>query len=289
MAMFGDKLGLGGSKQMQQDGPQRPVMREPYQGRYRINPDRSVDQWDGTGYSPRSSATIAPEAATRLNSASSELDRLTAASLQGQQFLQLNSSEPTGSAALRFPLTRDLATTGNSRLQQMENIQNSRVFEYMRGGAEGGGISATAANTPGEQMRLERTGPTISNDGPANRAIMLQIQIDRDLQDARLAAMEEWARDPRRRSLDGFSRWWGREAGPMRARIQRGYEATNGAVDNQANWRGEQRPNPRADGSRWQAEGRDDKRLGPSTPPPRPSTVPPDAQWNPATRRWTRG
>jgi hypothetical protein len=245
--------------------PTRPQTREPYRGRYRTNRRTGERQvWNGSTYVPETAASLAPEASEMLGRERSELDRLSNASLQGQQFLSLNSRQRTGSLVRRIPGISDLATTNNATLQQMENIQNSRVFDYMRGGANGGGISAQAANTPQEQARLERTGPTIANTGPANRGIVLGIQIDRDLQQARIDAMEQWARDPSRRSLEGFSQWWTQNAPRLRRDIQRRYEQTNGPIDNQAGSDGRQRPNP----------------------PPRPRNVPPTAQWDPDAREW---
>lgn len=266
-------------------GQGRPVTREPYRGRYRTNRRTGERQvWNGTTYVPETTSSLAPEAAQLIGRERTELDRLSDAAQQGEQFLDLNSRQRTGSLFRRIPVLNDLLQTGNPALQRMDNIQNSRVFDYMRGGADGGGISAQAANTPQEQQRLERTGPTIQNSGPANRGIVLNIMVDRDLQRARIDAMEEWARDPSRRSLDGFQQWWTQESPRIRRDIQRRYEITNGPLNDQATegglFRGaRQRPNP--PGS---AAGSIAGRTG--TRPVRPPGVPAEAQWNPQTRTW---
>lgn len=247
-------------------GRTRPVTREPYRGRYRVNRRTGERQvWNGTTYVPETASTLAPEASNPINRERTELDRLSDASLQGERFLELNQRQPTGSVIRSIPLLNELGSVLSPRLRQMENIQNSRVFDYMRGGADGGGISAQAANTPAEQQRLERTGPTTSNTGPTNRAIVLGIQIDRDLQQERINLMEEWARDPQRRSLEGFEQYWASNAPRLRRQIQQRYEQTNGPLAQQADSLGRQ---VRA--------------------PPRPRNVPPDAVWNPSTRTWNR-
>jgi hypothetical protein len=234
------------------------MTREAVRGRYRINPDRSVDVWDGTRYVPRTSATIAPEAAGLLQPERAELTRLSDASIQGDRFLALNRHQATGSAIRRIPILKDIGEMLFPDLQEMENIQNSRVFDYMRGGAAGGGISPTVANTPQEQGRLERTGPTISNTGPVNRSIVLSTQIERDLQARRITEMERWARDPQRRSLEGFEQWWTTNAPGIRSSIQRAYESTNGPIG----------------------------RRQENTPPQRPRSVPPDYVWDAERERW---
>lgn len=245
-------------------GP-RPVTRETYRGRYRTNRRTGERQvWDGNQYVPETAATLAPEASDALGSERSELNRLSDAVAQGNRFLELNSEQATGSWMRRVPILSDIGEMLSPRLQQMDNIQNSRVFDYMRGGAAGGGISAQAANTPQEQRRLERTGPTTQNTGPANRAIVLDLMIERDLQQQRLDALERWVRDPQHRSAEGFEQWWASNAPAMRQEIQRRYESTNGPISNQADMLGRQRPNP----------------------PQRPDGVPAEAQWNPDTRRW---
>lgn len=247
-------------------GGGRPVTREPYRGRYRTNRRTGERQvWNGQQYVPETAGTLAPEAGDPLTRERTELDRLSDASLQGQRFLDLNSRQATGSAVRRVPLLSDLGELLSPNLQQMENIQNSRVFDYMRGGASGGGISAQAANTPQEQQRLERTGPTISNPGPVNRAIVLGVQIDRDLQRERVNAMEAWARDPQHRSLEGFEQWWSSNAPRLRRQIQQRYEQTNGPVAQQSDSTGAQ------------------VRV-----PPRPQGVPADAVWDPSSRTWRR-
>ena len=222
----------------------RPLNRRPYRGNYYVAPDGSVEVWNGTQYVPRTTATLAPEALQPIERERDRLRQINEAASLGSQFLALNSQEPTGSVVQGTPGLSALAGFNNPRVQQMQNIQDSRVFDYMRGGAAGGGISPTVANTPQEQARLERVGPTIANLGPTNRSIVLRTQIDRDLQMQRLIAMEEWARNPRNRGLDGFEQYWTREGPRLRARIQQNYETINGPLNNQATRWGEQRRNP---------------------------------------------
>lgn len=271
----------------------RPITRQPYIGpRTRSRSTGTIYVWNGTHYEPETASTLAPEAAQLIARERTELDRLSDAALQGEQFLDLNSRQRTGSVFRRIPVLNDLLQTNNQSLQRMDNIQNSRVFDYMRGGADGGGISAQAANTPQEQQRLERTGPTIQNTGPANRGIVLNIMVDRDLQRARIDAMEEWARDPRRRSLEGFQQYWTQNSPRIRAQIQRRYELTNGPLNDQATegglFRGgRQRPNPKPP---WQQRGVPPGAVGrmgiPLAQPPRPPNVPGEAVFDFTTRTW---
>lgn len=247
-------------------GGARPITREPYRGRYRVNRrtgERHV--WNGQQYVPETAGTLAPEAGDPLARERTELDRLSEASIQGQRFLDLNSRQKTGSAIRRIPLLSDLGELLSPDLQQMQNIQNSRVFDAMRGGANGGGISATAVDTEPAQRRLESTGPSVTNTGPVNRAIVLATQIDRDLQRERVNAMEAWARDPQHRSLEGFEQWWSSNAPRLRREIQRRYEQTNGPVAQQSDATGAQ-----------------------IRVPPRPRGVPADAVWDPSSRTWRR-
>lgn len=238
----------------------RPVTREPYRGRYRTNRRTGERQvWNGSQYVPETAGTLAPESSQMLDRERSELSRLSDAALQGDRFLELNQRQATGSIIRRIPGLSDLGELLSPNLQEMENIQNSRVFDYMRGGAAGGGISAQAANTPQEQQRLERTGPTISNTGPVNRSIVLNTQIDRDLQSRRISEMERWARDPQRRSLEGFEQWWTANAPRIRSSIQRAYERTNGPIGAQNNQ---------------------------ASAPERPRNVPPDYVWDSERERW---
>lgn len=248
---------VGQSKQAQQGS--RPVTREPYRGRYRVNPDRSVDVWDGHRYVPRTASTTAPEATTAIERERNELDRDNTAVRYGDEFLQFNRRQPTGALWHGHLPGQDPSqplTLGNPDMQAMVNIQNRFVRGNIREGTSGAG------NTGPEQMRIERSGPSVSNEGPANRAIVLNLQIDRDLRAARISAMEEWARDPQHRSLEGFEQWWAANQGRMRSEIQRRYEETNGPVTRQALPNGRQRPNP----------------------PQRPANVPENAMWD--GRRW---
>jgi hypothetical protein len=227
MSIFGKGPG---SKQSQGASGGRPMRGEPYRGRYRVNPDRSVDVWNGTRYEPRTSATIAPEAADLLQTERAELAKDNLAVQYADEFLQLNSRDATGApwhGHLPFQDQNQPLVLGNPNVQSMVNIQNRFVRSNIREGTSGSG------NTGPEQTRIERSGPSVSNEGPANRTVALNLQIDRDLRLARISAMEEWARDPQRRSLEGFEQWWGQNQRRLRSDIQRRYEATNGPVNNQ--------------------------------------------------------
>ena len=219
----------------------RPATRERYQGRYRINPDRSVDVWDGQQYVPRTTATLGPDAQSALDGARSDLGRLGEAYTRGQDFLSLNSRQTTGGPLSRIPV---LNTFLNPAMSEMERIQNERVFNQIAG--EGGGrpIAGTAIDTERAMGRLESTGPRITNTGPANRTAVLRLAIQRDLAIERLDAMEAWVRDPRNRSIEGFAQHWARVGPQRRAAVQRRYEQTNGPIDQQADGYGRQRPNP---------------------------------------------
>lgn len=220
----------------------RQVSREPFQGRYRTNRRTGERQvWTGSGYAPETAASLAPEAAAALATERNELTRDNDAVRLANQFLELNSQEPTGAlwhGHLPWQDPSAPLTYGNPRVQQMQNIQNRFVRANIREGTSGAG------NTGPEQMRIERSGPSLSNSGPANRGVALNLQIDRDLRSQRITAMEQWARDPRNRSLEGFEQWWAANAPRIRAGIQQRYEQTNGPVSRQADWLGNQRPNP---------------------------------------------
>lgn len=237
----------------------RPVTREPYRGRYRINRRTGERQvWNGTTYVPESAGSLAPEAQATIERERGELDRDNLSVRLGNQFLQHNERQPTGSIIRRIPGLSEIGLAASPGLQQLENIQNRFVRSQIREGTSGAG------NTGPEQLRIERSGPSITNSGPANRAIVLGLQIDRDLRAARLSALEEWARAPGNRNLDGFEQWWITQEPRVREDIQRRYEATNGPIRNQADVFGRQRPNP----------------------PQRPQGVPAEAQWDPSRRRW---
>ena len=266
----------------------RPVTREPYRGRYRVNRRTGERQvWNGSTYVPETASTLAPEAQSLIDRERGELDKENLSVRLANQFLDLNARQPTGAlwhGNLPFQDGQPI-TVGDPELQAMANIQNRFVRSQIREGTSGAG------NTGPEQQRIERSGPSISNSGPANRTSVLNLQIDRDLRAQRLSALERWVRDPRHRGPEGFEQWWTQNQGPIRAQIERGYEATNGPVNEQATpnrWDrpftgGRQRPNP--PGSAIGAIAGRAGRTGGGAPP-RPRNVPPGAQWNPQTRTW---
>ncbi len=173
---------------------------------------------------------MAPEAANLLQTERAELGKDNMAVQYADEFMQLNSQSATGHpwhGHLPFQDPSNPLTYGNANVQAMANIQNRFVRSNIREG------TSSAANSGAEQMRLERSGPSVANTGPANRAVSLNLQIDRDLRLARITAMEEWARDPQRRSLEGFEQWWAQNQRRIRSDIQSRYEATNGPVNNQ--------------------------------------------------------
>lgn len=219
----------------------RPVSRVPFRGRYRTDPrtgETSVWDQNAGNYVPLSSSQAAPEFAPILREDRAELAKDNLAYQYGSQFLQLNAREPTGElwhGNLPFQ-NGEPFVVGNPRLQAMRNIANRFVRSQVREGTSG------TANSGAEQQRIERSGPAVSFTGPANRMIVLNQMIDRDLRVARITALEEWARTPGRRSADGFEQWWTRQAPRVRAQIQRRYEMTNGPVTEQADRFGRQIP-----------------------------------------------
>jgi len=264
----------------------RPITREPYRGRYRVNRRTGERQvWNGTTYVPETAASLAPEAQALIERERNELDRDNLSVRLGEQFLNYNQNTPTGSIVRRIPGLSEVGLAMNPGLQQMENIQNRFVRSQIREGTSGAG------NTGPEQQRIERSGPNIANAGPANRAIVLGVRIDRDLRAARLSALEQWVRDPQNRGPEGFEQWWVQNEPRIRADIQRRYEITNGPLNNQAEpagifrpFRGgRQRPNPPGSAIGSMA-GRRAREL--QSPPQRPPGVPASAQWNPRTRTW---
>lgn len=258
----------------------RPVTREPYRGRYRVNRQTGERQvWNGTTYVPETASTLAPEAQQLIERERTELDRDNLSVRLGNQFLGLNARQPTGAlwhGNLPFQDGQPI-TVGDPELQAMANIQNRFVRSQIREGTSGAG------NTGPEQARIERSGPSISNSGPANRAAVLNLQIDRDLRAQRLTALEQWVRDPQHRGPEGFEQWWVQNEPRVRGEIQRRYEITNGPTTQQANARGEQMPNPLGSVA-GSIAGRQGRAL--ERPPQRPRGVPPEAVWNPQTRRW---
>ncbi len=260
----------------------RPVTREPYRGRYRTNRQTGERQvWNGTTYVPETAASLAPEAQQLIERERTELDRDNLSVRIGDQFLELNSRQPTGAlwhGNLPFQNGQPI-TVGDPELQAMVNLQNRYVRSQIREGTSGAG------NTGPEQQRIERSGPSISNSGPANRTAVLNLRIDRDLRARRLSALEQWSRDPQNRGPEGFEQWWVQNEPRFRADIRRGYETTNGPVAGQADRFGRQQPNPygSAAGAIAGRRGRELER-----PPARPQGVPPEAVWNPQTRRWRR-
>lgn len=259
----------------------RPITREPYRGRYRVNRRTGERQvWNGTTYVPETAASLAPEAQALIERERNELDRDNLSVRLGDQFLDLNSRQRTGAlwhGNLPFQDGQPI-TVGDPELQAMANIQNRFVRSQIREGTSGAG------NTGPEQQRIERSGPSVSNSGPANRTAVLNLRIDRDLRAQRLSALEEWVRNPANRGPEGFEQWWVANEPRIRSDIQRRYEITNGPVTQQATegglFRGgRQRPNP--PGS---VAGSIAGRAGRA--PPRPPGVPASAQWNPRTRTW---
>ena len=265
-------------------GQGRPVTREPYRGRYRTNRRTGERQvWNGTTYVPETAMSLAPEAQEVIDRERNELDRDNLSVRLGDQFLALNATEPTGAlwhGNLPFQGGQPI-TVGNPNLQAMTNIQNRFVRSQIRQG------TSTAGNTGPEQQRIERSGPSVSNSGPANRTAVLNLSIDRDLRSARLDALEEWVRRPGNRGPEGFEQWWVSNEPRIRNDIQRRYEITNGPVTEQATRSsffspfsgGRQRPNP--PGS---AIGSIAGRAGRT--PQRPPSVPEGAVFDPQTRRW---
>lgn len=233
----------------------RPITREPYRGRYRTNRRTGERQvWNGSRYVPESAATLAPEAADQLQSERSRLATSTRNANLGQQFLRHNQRQQTGGWVESIP---GLNTLGRPDAQAMQGLTSQMLRENIQPGTSG------TLNSEREMQLALAQYPSLQTAGPINRTRVLRLQIERDLQAARVNALEQYARS--RRNVDGFEQWWSAQAPNVRASIEARYAATNGPVDEQFDPRtGAQRPNP----------------------PPRPTSVPPEAQWDPDRRRW---
>lgn len=180
-------------------------------------------------------SNIAPEYASRLVDISRDLDTDVEATRFSNMFLEQNTRTPTG--GLETMLPGNVGAFNRPDMQSMINIQN----RFVRGNIQPG--TSGAGNSGAEQMRIERSGPSVTNTGPANRAIDMNLRIDRDLRTEQLRAASEWARSGRG-SVEDFNVWWARRSPQRRAEIQQRYEAENGPVNRQAYPWGAQRPNP---------------------------------------------
>lgn len=262
----------------------RPLTRQRYMGpRVRSRSTGAISVWNGSRYVPETAQSLAPEAQDQIARVQTDLGTDNQAVRYANEFLQFNAREPTGAAWHgHLPLQDENKplTLNDPEIQSMVNIQN----RFVRGNIQPG--TSGAGNTGPEQTRIERSGPSVSNTGPANRAVTLNLMIDRDLRARQLSEMQRWARDPSHRSLEGFDQWWAANQGPIRSQIQHRYEVTNGGVTEQATpggWDrpfsgGRQRENPRGSVA-GSIAGRAQR------PPPRPRNVPPEAVWNGRTWR----
>lgn len=257
----------------------RPITRQRYIGpRVRSRSTGAISVWNGTRYVPETAQSLAPEAQEQIARVQTELGTDNQAVRYANEFLQFNRNQATGApwhGHLPFQDENKPIVFNNPDMQSMVNLQN----RFVRGNIQQG--TSGAGNTGPEQTRIERSGPSVSNLGPANRAITLNLQIDRDLRARQLSEMQRWARDPRHRSLEGFDQWWAVNQGPIRAQIQRGYEATNGSVTAQADRYNRQRPNP-SGGIAGAIAGR----AGARHTPQRPRNVPNHYVWNARERTW---
>lgn len=216
----------------------RPVNNEPYRGRYWQDSNGSWHIWTGpNGYRPFSLATYAPEAAGPIQEQLDRLGRFQQATELGEEFLRLNSVRGTGGIQ-HIIRNNPWRTFNDFPTQRMDQIAQNRVWDFINAA----GIGARQTDTPTEQVRIERTGPTIDQIGPANRASILAVNVERDVQLERIDRMRDWAM--RNRNLDEFDEWWTRNVRGIRARHRRRWEATNGPIENQSYYWGRQRPNP---------------------------------------------
>ena len=163
--------------------------------------------------------------------------------------------QPTGGWVESIPWLR---TLGRPDSQAMQGLTSQMLRANIQPGTSG------TLNSEREMDLALAQYPSLQTSGPVNRTRVLRLQIERDLQAARLSAAEQWA--SQRGNLDGFEQHWAARGPQIRARIEQRYAQTNGPVDRQGHPEtGAQLPNP---------------------PRHRPPGVPATAQWDGVRRRW---
>ncbi len=190
--------------------------------------------WTGNGWRPESAATLAPEAAEALNQERGKLGTLSSNASLGQRFLEQNASQPTGGWVESLPF--GLSTLGRPRTQAMRGLSSQMLRNNIQPGTSG------TINSEGEMNLALSQYPSIDASGPVNRTRVLNMQIDRDLQEERVRALEAFART--HHNVDQFEADWTARVPELRAQIERRYAQTNGDVNNQIDGSGRQRSNP---------------------------------------------
>lgn len=217
----------------------RQLSRTPYRGPVRIRrSDGRRERWvEGRGYVPESAAVIAPEAQDAIGAARSSVQGAARNASLGHQFLQHNSRQSTGSILDRLPL--GLNTLGRPDSQAMQGLTSQMLRANIQEGTSG-----TLNSVPEMNLALAQY-PSPQTSGPINRTRVLRLNIERDVTQARLAALENYARQ--NGNIDGFEQAWAQSEPQLRASIQSRYEQTNGPVDQQFDPdTGRQRLNPNA-------------------------------------------
>lgn len=237
----------------------RQLSRTPYRGPVRVRrSDGRVERWvEGRGYVPDSAAIVAPEARELLERERGRLAQTTRNADQAQQFLRHNARQPTGGILDILP--PGLRGFNRPGTQAMQGITSQMLRENIQPGTSG-----TLNSIPEMDLALQQY-PSVNASGPINRTRALRLQIERDVQNARVSAAEAYARE--HGNIDGFEQQWSAFVPQLRTRLESRYAATNGPISEQSMPDGRQRPNPQ---------------------PQRPPNVPADARWDAQRQRWVR-
>lgn len=176
----------------------RPLRGEPYRGRYRINPDRTVDVWNGSMYVDRNSLAALPATEDRQQLAQARplLGVARQNARLADRFIDENQQTGTG-GLLGLPVPSQLQSAGRQRL---EGYTNQMVRANIREGTSG------TMNSIIEQMLARQQYPTTDTYGETNVDRALQMAVDEAEIAQMLSEAERWARD--NRGLQGFDVHW---------------------------------------------------------------------------------
>lgn len=219
----------------------RQLSRTPYRGPVRVRrSDGRVERWvEGRGYVPDSAAIVAPEARELLERERGRLAQTTRNADQAQQFLRHNAQQETGGWVELLPF--GLNALGRPNTQAMQGLTSQMLRENIQPGTSG------TMNSEREMDLALQQYPSINASGPTNRTRALRLQIERDVQNARVSAAEAYARE--HGNIDGFEQQWSAFVPQLRTRLESRYAETNGPISEQARPDGTQRPNPPPRGS----------------------------------------
>lgn len=178
----------------------RPLRGEPYRGRYRVNPDRTVDVWNGTQYVPRDSLAALPSQEDRRQLADARplLGIARQNARLADRFIDTNQEVGTG-GWLGLPVPAELQSAGRQRL---EGYTNQMVRANIREGTSG------TMNSIIEQMLARQQYPTTNTYGETNVDRALQMAVDEQEIMTMIEEAERWARE--HRGLQGFDVHWTR-------------------------------------------------------------------------------